>query len=239
MNKHVYYSLAAVMGLGALGIGTVAAENFDNGFNRGEARHESREHRSEHIEELANAFSLDLDSIKSQIEEGTKMKDILEANGLDKETVHAKMQGVHKEKLAAAVASGEITQEQADKKLEHMEKRKEDGFKGKKQMKRPSPEKMAEVLGLDVDEVKSELEAGKKMKDILEANGLDREAVHEKMKAAHKVKIQELVGEGKITQEQADEKLERMENHEFGDRKERRQERREGNERPDRGGFGR
>ena len=83
----------------------------------------------------------------------------------------------------------------------------------------------AEVLGLSVDDLKAAKEEGKTFQEITENQGLSVDELRAQMQEkkqelrAEKMEgmeahIAQLVADGKITQEQADEKLEWLENHE-------------------------
>lgn len=69
-------------------------------------------------------------------------------------------------------------------------------------------EVFAEQLGLTVDELKEELQAGKTLAEIAEAEGVDLAAISESMKAdsieARKAAIEKAVEDGKMSQAQAD-----------------------------------
>lgn len=68
----------------------------------------------------------------------------------------------------------------------------------------------ASILGITVEELKKELESGKTFLDIVKAKGITEEQLKAKMLELQKERLQELVKAGKITQEQADQKLEAM-----------------------------
>ncbi len=69
-------------------------------------------------------------------------------------------------------------------------------------------EKKAEILGLSVDELKTKMEELKSHKKAFEYEEITKEEMYQKIQE----KIKLLVQEGKITQEEADEKLEMMTN---------------------------
>ena len=79
---------------------------------------------------------------------------------------------------------------------------------------------LAEVLGMDVDELKDALRAGQTPQELAEAQGLDWEEVQaqlqEQVLEAARERLAQAVEEGKLTQEQADAILERMENAPLG-----------------------
>ena len=74
----------------------------------------------------------------------------------------------------------------------------------------------AEALGLTPEEFFAELHAGKSLDEIAEAKGVDVQTLYDAMNAARaeaeKQAIQQAVEDGRITQEQADQMLERLEN---------------------------
>ena len=66
---------------------------------------------------------------------------------------------------------------------------------------------MANILGITSDQLKTELESGKKMQDIVTEHGLTMEQCKQKMQEQRKQQIAQDVADGKITQEQADKML--------------------------------
>ena len=82
----------------------------------------------------------------------------------------------------------------------------------------------AEILGLNADELNAAKEQGKCFHEIIEEQGLTMEQFCEKMEELkseqRQNRLNQFVAEGKITQEQADERLakmkERFENGEMG-----------------------
>jgi len=74
----------------------------------------------------------------------------------------------------------------------------------------------AETLGLTPEELFAELHAGKSLAEIAEARGVDVQTVYDAMDVARdeamQQAIQQAVEDGRLTQEQADQMLERLEN---------------------------
>jgi hypothetical protein len=70
----------------------------------------------------------------------------------------------------------------------------------------------AEALGLTPEGLFAELHAGKSMSEVAEGQGVDTEALGDAMQAARVEAIQQAVEEGTLTQEQADQMLDRLEN---------------------------
>jgi polyhydroxyalkanoate synthesis regulator phasin len=71
---------------------------------------------------------------------------------------------------------------------------------------------MAEALGLTPEGLFAELHAGKSLAELAEAQGVDTQTLGNAMEAARVEAIQQAVEDGKLTQEQADRILERLEN---------------------------
>jgi transposase len=76
-------------------------------------------------------------------------------------------------------------------------------------------DKAAEALGLTPEEFFAELHGGKSLAEIAEAKGVDVQTVYDAMNAARvearDQAIQQAVEDGRLTQEQADQMLERLE----------------------------
>ena len=73
----------------------------------------------------------------------------------------------------------------------------------------------ADLLGIDVDEMKDAWAEGKNFMEIAEEQGITQEQLQERMREARKeqlqAQLQAMVGNGVITQEQADQRLQIME----------------------------
>lgn len=75
------------------------------------------------VANLAEALGLTADELNERLEDGEKLADIAEAEGVSCEEFQTLFQDAHTEAIAQAVEQGLITQEQADLMLEHMELR--------------------------------------------------------------------------------------------------------------------
>ena len=96
-----------------------------------------------------------------------------------------------------------------------------EGRRGNKRGGCGPSEAVAEALGMEVDELKAELEAGSTLAEVAEANDVDPDELVELMVANATERIEEKVAEGDLTDEEAAEKLanktERIEDKVFGD----------------------
>ncbi len=82
-------------------------------------------------------------------------------------------------------------------------------------------EGVAELLGMEADELRAELDAGATLADIAEANGIDPDVLVDQMVADATERVESKVAEGRITEDEAAEKLaektERIEDRVFGE----------------------
>jgi polyhydroxyalkanoate synthesis regulator phasin len=123
--------------------------------------------------------------------------------------------------LDEAVQQGRLTQEQADRMAGRADGNPGwfGGFKGKtpdgkRDFKKDTPrphDDMAAALGVTPEQLKSELESGKKLPQIISEHGLTAEQFKQKLLEIRKEALSKAVSEGKITQEQADRMIQKME----------------------------
>jgi hypothetical protein len=71
---------------------------------------------------------------------------------------------------------------------------------------------MADAFGLTAEDVQSQIDAGKTMRDLAQEQGLTDEQFRDKMIAARTVALNQAVSDNVITREQADWMLDRMDN---------------------------
>ena len=137
--------------------------------------------------------------------------------GVDPDKVSTAMETTKKQMLNEAVQRGDITQEQADKMAAQKggcfgmfgggpngEKR---GFHGRGGFMGEDAEK---ILGISQDQIKEEMQSGKTWEQILSNHGMTMEQFHQKMLEIRKEALTKDVSDGKLTQDQADEMIQRM-----------------------------
>lgn len=152
--------------------------------------------------------------------------------GVDESTLTAALETTKKQMLDEAVQEGRITQEQADK----IAAGKGPGFfmggfgkrhggpggpkaEGAEFGKGPgwgwglgrNADELAGILGITAEELKAELDSGKNLQEIVASRGLTWEEFCQKMQEYKKEQIQKAVEDGKLTQEQADQMIQRLE----------------------------
>lgn len=161
-------------------------------------------------------LGLNEEEFKAKIDSGMTMQQIIEEAGYTQETfrdaMHERMTEDMRAKLEALVEEGKITEEQMAEKLENMESKAEWAQESKEKILSAQ----AELLDMSVDELKSALESGKKLEELVKQAGFELSEFHEKMaerrKAIEKANLEDLLAEGKITQEEYEKKLEFIEN---------------------------
>lgn len=145
-------------------------------------------------EELQAAF----EEVRSagKPEEGTeKGAQLAEVLGITVSELEVAQEAARDAALAAAIAEGKITEEEA----ELIEARKAlRNYMDKDEM-------LAKALGLTTDELAAAKDEGKRIPDLLDELGLDEDTFKANMDAAHEEALDQAVSDGVITQDQADE----------------------------------
>lgn len=148
--------------------------------------------------------------------------------GVDQDKVAAALETTRKQMLDEAVQQGRITREQADKMASGPKGF--PGFFGDFRGKPGFPPEgvgpgfppeggrgfmpkidMAGILGMTQEQLKSKLQSGKRMPEIISERGMTVEQFNQKVLEAQKEALAKAVSEGKLTQEQADKMIQRME----------------------------
>jgi hypothetical protein len=157
---------------------------------------------------LADALGITIEEFDAAIADGETLVSLAEANGVSFEELRDTMDEIFDEGLAQALEEGTITQEQADQILEG------------RAMKRAVSEAidrdevhaaLADALGLTVEEFETAIESGEKLSTLAEQADVTLEELRDIMQGFRADALAQAVAEGKITQEQADQMLERME----------------------------
>jgi hypothetical protein len=119
---------------------------------------------------------------------------LAEALGITVEELQAARQRAHAASIAAAVADGSITQEQADQLLAMHALR--------NAIDRQAL--LAEALGMTVDELEAALAGGQSLRDLMSEQGIDASTLQANVQAAYEAAVAQAVADGIITQAQAD-----------------------------------
>ncbi|WP_421617204.1 hypothetical protein ACAF76_018985 [Brevibacillus sp. TJ4] len=175
-----------------------------------------------HSEELLTLLGLQAEELRTELAAGKTLAEIAESQGVEKQDVIDLLTTAEAERLAAAVEAGKLTQEQADgmkaKLAERVEQQVNNpGFGGREGMGGKGfggffhSEELLTLLGLQAEELRTELAAGKTLAEIAEAKGVVKQDVIDLLVAPQTEKLAAAVEAGKLTQEQADERQARLE----------------------------
>jgi predicted DNA-binding protein YlxM (UPF0122 family) len=177
------------------------------------------------LDTVAEVLGMTPEDLRAQLQAGKTLAEIAEAQGVDPQAVCDALHALAEERLQQAVADGQLTQEQADQMLERMAEHEGDCL-----LDAGSPFGMrhgrgmgmgwrdhgavldtaAEVLGMTPEDLQTELQTGKSLAEIAEAQNVDPQAVCDAIHAQAEEMVQQAVADGHLTQEQADSILERM-----------------------------
>ncbi|MDQ0286623.1 CRISPR/Cas system-associated endoribonuclease Cas2 [Desulfofundulus luciae] len=122
-----------------------------------------------------------------------------------------------------AVQQGKLTSDQAQKIKDRIEQGRffpmglfhgsKDGTKaGAGKFMGKQMDVLAQILGMSADELKTELQQGKKISDIAQEKGLTMDQLHQKLLDAKIQAIQQAVKDGKIPKDKADKLIQRLQN---------------------------
>ncbi len=186
--------IAAVLALGGTAVGFVAAQSEDEG-------------------------------VTAQHERGDFVALLAENLGVTQEELHAAIQQTQLDMVEEALSSGKITEEQAAQMRERIESgeglsfgpgrgRPGEGRPGHDGPGRPGGcqpfrgvDQVAELLGLTVGEIVSELEQGMSLAQIAEANGVTAAELAATLLAGIEEHVAQAVADGKIDEARAEEIL--------------------------------
>jgi len=139
--------------------------------------------------------------------------------GVDQAKVTEALEVTKKQLLDEAVAKGDLTQEQADKMAAQQSG--VFGFGGIHPNKKLSDKRgdkfnsmgkdMEKILGITPEQFKEELKSGKKWEQVIADHGLTVEQFHQKVLENRKEALAKAVTDGKLTQDQYDKMIKRLE----------------------------
>jgi hypothetical protein len=175
------------------------------------------------LEALAEALGLTVEEVQAALSES--IIELAEAQGMSVEDLVDALIAPMIERIQQAVEDGNITQEEGDERIAQMEEhllealesgsffrsgpgRGRGGRRGGMQ-----PEILAEALDMTVEELQEALADGQTVAELAEAQGVALEDLVDALMAPMLERIQQAVDEGRITQEEADERIAQMQEH--------------------------
>jgi len=161
------------------------------------------------------------EEVKEALDAGQTLEDLFTEAGLDYEVYVQEHADAQLACIEAALEEGTLSEEQAERMTTAIETALEEGnplFLGariKKQqatmkIKFASFENIAEAFDMTTEELREAMGEGQSLVDIADELGVDLDELDEEWAAAQIADIEQAVADGKMTQEQADALIERM-----------------------------
>jgi len=172
-------------------------------------------------EELLSLLKLDADKLKEELKADKSLAAVAKAQGVSTDDVVALLVEQQEAKLAEAVKAGKLTQEQADKLSENASDRVKAMVETTHQGRGPGKgisfgfgfnknEELLALLNLDADKLQEALKAGKSLATVATEQGVDADDVVALLVKQTEAQVKEAVSAGKLTQEQADQRSEKL-----------------------------
>ena len=162
------------------------------------------------LEVAAETLGLTTEELRTQLRDGKSLAQVAEAEGVDKQELIDALVAAGEERLEEAKAS---LPERVAEAVESTHTPGEHGPGRGPGIRGARIEAAAEVLGVSEDDLRTALRDGTTLAEVAEEKGVDVQDVIDALVADAKTRIAEAVTDGKITQEQADERLESLTDH--------------------------
>jgi hypothetical protein len=160
----------------------------------------------------------------TELQSGKTIADLAAEKGVESSAIVDAIVSAQQERLATAVTDGRLTQAQADARLA-LAKADADAlldntFEAPDGVNAPGFGRdglrfggellsvVADKLGIEVTDLRTEMQSGKTIADIAEEKGVETSAIVDAIVAAQQENLDQAVTDGRLTQEQADARLE-------------------------------
>ncbi len=169
---------------------------------------------------IADALGMEPKDLLEDIKGGKSILKVAEEKNVGKDELLQAVEDAEKEKLQKLVDEGRITQDQMSWILERsrdrldnlLEREGTGAFRKHNGVGRSVWSAVADKLGMDEDELRTELRS-KSLAAIAAEKGVSMDAIVQAMEDAFKESIQKRVDEGRITQDQADTAVQQFNKH--------------------------
>lgn len=206
--KKFYVGLAVVMVV-ALGFGAVSYASANDTFFQGQGENGGFERGGKKdgplhdlfLENIAEALGISSNDLVARLEAGEKLHDVAADFGYEGDELKALFTSVREETIEEALATGLITEEQAEKAQVGGGRKGGDrpggGHPGGGVIKEYFVNAFADALGISVDELQEMRENGEKLTDL----GYTEEEIREIQEQAKEAAIEQALEDGVITEE--------------------------------------
>ena len=223
MKKLIIAILVGLVAVGMLATGVVFAQGSQptptpqltqtpTAPGHGVDRHHDGPLRTYFEQALAQKLNLTDAQLQEKLTAGKTLYDIVHESGVAEADIPALLDEVHKTAAANAVAAGVITQAQADEMLQHQH----GGMMGKHAdgpIHTYLDQALAQKLNLTEAQLQEKLTAGKTPYQIVQETGVAEADIPALLQEVHKTALANAVAAGVITQAQADEMLQHIQDH--------------------------
>lgn len=178
-------------------------------------------------EAIAEALGLTVDELEAELESGKSLADLAEAQGVDLQSLYdaaaAARDASRLEDIQERVASGDLTQDEADWLIEGQEQGFTPNVLGRMGGRDSSDTRatLAEILGITADELRLQTWGGRNLEDLAERAGKTVEEVEAALETARAAALRERIADalaaGDITQAEADWLTEGLDNGYVGE----------------------
>jgi len=167
---------------------------------------------------LADALGMSVKDLNTAIKGGKTIAQLAQEKGVSLDSLVTAVTSKRAQALQKAVQDGKLTQDQADKALSTLKTgvtqwfntgKRPDILQDKKQV-RQTVDDVAKQLGMTADELKAALKSGKTLAQLAQEKGVSLDSLVTTLDAQRTAKIQQDVQSGKITQDQANQMLEKL-----------------------------
>lgn len=216
---------AALAGTSVLGIGIAGAQTDDDttppdtaptddapGFREGRPG----PHRGVGVHEAAELLGMEPSEVLEALRDGETLAGLAEAAGVTVDELVAAMVSGVEERLADAVEDGFLTQEEADERLARITERTTALVNGDIEPiggPRDTMAGVAELLGMEPSDVVAAIRDGGTLAELAAEAGVSVEALVDEMLENHTERLDRAVENGRLTEAEATERLDRIEQH--------------------------
>ncbi|HSL59035.1 MAG TPA: hypothetical protein VK866_14415 [Acidimicrobiales bacterium] len=173
-------------------------------------------HRGAGIQEAAALLDMEPRDLLAALRDGATLAELAEAEGVSVDDLIAAMLTRPQERLAEAVEDGVLTQEEADAHLARITEQVTAIVNGEIEPiggPRDSMAGVAELLGLEPSEVVEALRGGQTLADLAGDAGVSVEDLVDALLANHAERLDRAVENGRLTADEAAERLAEIEDH--------------------------
>ena len=183
---------------------------------RQDRREARREARQESMQEIASLIGVEVDALGDWLQSGGTLAEVATENGVDPAAVIELMVANANERIDVAVENGRIAADEVPEKQAEAQERatavvnegqsERPGGEARQERRQESAQAMAELIGVEVDDLQEWIVGGGTLAELAEQNGVSVDAVVDVIVDQKNERIDEAVENGRIEADEADEK---------------------------------